>query len=68
MFAVRNGRTSLCIDSGRSTVILNEVKNLIQEPGVENRCWVPDPSLTLRMTEGTLRMTEGTLRMTEGDS
>ena len=86
MFAVRNGRTSLRIDSGRSTVILNsgivilnetlsfclvilnEVKNLVREPGVENRCGAPDPSLTLRMTEGTFRMTEGTLRMTEGDS
>ena len=77
MFAVSNGRTSLRIDSGRSTVILNsgivilychserntvilnEVKNLVRKPGVENRCGAPDPSLTLRMTEGTLRMTEG---------
>ena len=59
MFAVRNRRTSLRIDSGRSTVILNEVKNLVREPGVENRCGAPDPSLTLRMTEVTLRMTEG---------
>ena len=64
MFAVRNRRTSLRIDSGQSTVILNsgtvilnsgtvilnKVKNLVREPGVENRCGAPDPSLTLRMT------------------
>ena len=68
MFAVRNRRTSLRIDSGQSTVILNsgivilnealsfclvilnEVKNLVRKPGVENRWGASDPSLTLRMT------------------
>ena len=68
VFAVRNRRTSLRIDSGqstvilnsgiiilychseRNTVILNEVKNLVREPGVENRWGASDPSLTLRMT------------------
>ena len=73
VFAVRSRRTSLRIDSGRSTVILNsgivilychserntvilnEVKNLVREPGVENRWGAPDPSLTLRMTERTHR-------------
>ena len=64
MFAVRNGRTSLRIDSGRSTVILNEVKNLVREPGVENRWGAPDPSLTLRMTENAQDDRE-TVRMTK---
>ena len=36
-----------------SFVILNEVKNLLREPGgVENRCGVPDPSLRLRLRSG----------------
>ena len=57
MFAVRSRRTSLRIDSGRSTVILNsgivilychserntvilnEVKNLIREPGGRESLW-----------------------------
>ena len=57
MFAVRNGRTSLRIDSGRSTVILNsgiiilychserntvilnEVKNLVRNPGGRESLW-----------------------------
>ena len=59
MFAVSNRRTSLRIDSGQDTIILNEVKNLVRKPGVENRCGVPDPSLTLRMTERTFKMTKG---------
>ena len=84
MFAVRSRRTSLRIDSGRSTVILNsgivilychserntvilnEVKNLVREPGVENRWGAPDPSLTLRMTDSTGGPDPSlTLRMTQ---
>ena len=36
-------------------VIPSEARNLIREPGVENRCGASDPSLTLRMTENTVQ-------------
>ena len=42
------------------------MKNLVREPGVENRWGAPDPSLTLRMTQKGAQDDTLTLRMTGG--